>query len=282
MSFDDLSATARADADLVAEAIKDIHRLGIAYSGGVDSAVLLALCVRILGSDNAVGLLADSPSLARHDLSSARETASQIGAKLVEFTTNEGDRTEYQANGTDRCFYCKDELFSVISDTLVESLGLDAVAYGENADDASRLDRPGAMAATQHHVLRPLADAHIGKAQVRTLARELGLNAADKPASPCLASRIPHGCDVTPKKLRQIEACEQTLRDLGFSDSRVRHHGSIARIEIPTAEIQLLCDEDIRRKILRAGQSAGFSYVTLDLAGMQSGAFTMQIITRGH
>jgi len=157
---------------------------------------------------------------------------------------------------------------------------LDAVAYGENADDAKRLDRPGAEAATRHRVLRPLAQAGITKARVRALAHDLGLSVADKPAAPCLASRIPHGEQVTPEKLRQVETAEQVLRDLGFSDSRVRHHGKIARIEVPLAEIGRFADDTVREQALRAIRASGFAYVTIDLAGMQSGAFTMQIITR--
>ena len=278
--FDDLSTATRADAEAVADALSDVKRLGVAYSGGVDSAVLLALSVRVLGRDRALGLLADSPSLARHELQIARSVAAQLGADVVEFATHEGDRPQYRANGADRCFYCKDELFTVISETLAEDLSLDAVAYCENADDAKRLDRPGAEAATRHRVLRPLAQAGITKARVRALAHDLGLSVADKPAAPCLASRIPHGEQVTPEKLRQVETAEQVLRDLGFSDSRVRHHGKIARIEVPLAEIGRFADDTVREQALRAIRASGFAYVTIDLAGMQSGAFTMQIITR--
>ena len=278
--FDDLSTATRADAEAVADALSDVKRLGVAYSGGVDSAVLLALSVRVLGRDRALGLLAYSPSLARHELQIARSVAAQLGADVVEFATHEGDRPQYRANGADRCFYCKDELFTVISETLAEDLSLDAVAYGENADDAKRLDRPGAEAATRHRVLRPLAQAGITKARVRALAHDLGLSVADKPAAPCLASRIPHGEQVTPEKLRQVETAEQVLRDLGFSDSRVRHHGKIARIEVPLAEIGRFADDTVREQALRAIRASGFAYVTIDLAGMQSGAFTMQIITR--
>ncbi|WIY81498.1 ATP-dependent sacrificial sulfur transferase LarE [Propionimicrobium sp. PCR01-08-3] len=279
MRFDDLQVATRADAEAVAEQLKGVHKLGVAYSGGVDSAVLLAVAVRALGREHAVGLLADSPSLARHELQTARSVAEQMGADVVEFATHEGDRREYQANGADRCFYCKDELFTVIEDRLADDLALDAVAYGENADDATRVDRPGAEAATRHRVLRPLAGAGITKSRVRALARDLGLSVADKPAAPCLASRIPHGEAVTPEKLRQIEDAEQVLRDLGFSDSRVRHHGTIARIEVPLPELGRFGEPGIHEQALRGIRAAGFKYVTVDLAGMQSGAFTMQIIT---
>ena len=156
-----------------------------------------------------------------------------IGVPLVEVVTHEGENPAYRANGPDRCFHCKDELFTRISDEVVARYGLTAVAYGENADDIARPDRPGSQAATNHRVLRPLADAGLTKADVRAVARALELPCADKPAAPCLASRIPHFEEVTPEKLRQVEAAESALRDLGFPESRVRHHGDVARIELP-------------------------------------------------
>ncbi len=157
---------------------------------------------------------------------------------------------------------------------------MDAVAYGENADDAERVDRPGARAASDHEVLRPLAAAGVTKHHVRELARALGLSVADKPAAPCLASRIPHGQEVTPEKLKQIEASEEALRDLGFTDSRVRHHGEIARIEVPASELALFADAARRGAVLASLRSVGFRYVTVDLAGLQSGAFTLQVLSR--
>jgi uncharacterized protein len=145
----------------------------------------------------------------------------------------------------------------------------------------ARIDRPGARAATEHAVLRPLADAGLTKRRVRALAHALGLSVADKPAAPCLASRIPHGQEVTPAKLKQVEAGEEALRDLGFTDSRVRHHGDIARIEVPAAELALFADAERRDAVLARLRAAGFAYVTVDLAGLQSGAFTLQVLRRG-
>ena len=255
-------------------------RLGIAYSGGVDSAVLLAVAVRALGPERALGLLAVSDSLARDEHNLARETAAEIGALVIEFETHEGDNPAYRANDVDRCFHCKDEMFTVIDTRLVAELDLAAVAYGENADDAARIDRPGAQAATNHAVLRPLAEAGLTKRRVRDLARALGLSVADKPAAPCLASRIPHGQEVTPEKLKQVEAGEEALREAGFGDARVRHHGDIARIEVPAAELALFADAERREAVLKALRAAGFPYVTVDLAGLQSGAFTLQVLTR--
>jgi len=279
--FADLLGAERADAEAVAATLEGVGRLGVAYSGGVDSAVLLAVANRTLGADRVVALLAVSPSLAGQELGLARQVAADLGANLVEFATHEQERPEYRANGADRCYHCKTELFERIEDTLVDVHRLDDVAYGENADDAVAPDRPGARAASEHRVLRPLAEAGLTKVRVRALARALGLRVADKPAAPCLASRIPHGHEVTPEKLAQVEAAEKVLRALGFTDSRVRHHGSIARIEVPLTELSRFADDEVRREALRAIRAAGFANVTVDLAGMQSGAFTLQVGRRG-
>jgi len=256
-------------------------RLGVAFSGGVDSSVLLALAVRALGVDRVVAILAVSPSLAQDERNAAHDLAASIGASVVEIRTHEGDDPDYRRNGPDRCYFCKAEMFRVIDDELVRSHGLLAVAYGENADDAKRPDRPGARAATEHAVLRPLADAGMDKAAVRRVARALGLASADKPASPCLASRIPHHEEVTPEKLAQVDAAESELRRLGLSDVRVRHHGDVARLEVPAAEIAMLASEPFREEVLRSVRSAGFRFVAVDLAGIQSGAFTLPLVGMG-
>ncbi|WP_164737203.1 ATP-dependent sacrificial sulfur transferase LarE [Georgenia sp. SYP-B2076] len=282
--FDNLGGETLALADAVGAELTGAAPLGVAYSGGVDSALLLALAVRTLGAEQVVALLGVSPSLARSERALAHETAAFIGARVIEIETHEGENPQYVKNGVDRCFFCKDELFTRISDDLVAAHGLAAVAYGENADDAKRPDRPGSQAATNHRVLRPLSVAGLTKAQVRDVARVLELPVADKPAAPCLASRIPHGQDVTPEKLRQVERAEEVLRELGFSDGRVRHHGDIARIELPTAEIPRAAEEPVREALHRGVTAAGFRYVVVDLRGIQSGAFTLpllQVGTRG-
>jgi uncharacterized protein len=201
---------------------------------------------------------------------------------VVEVATHEGDNLAYRANGPDRCFHCKDELFTLISDTVVRQHGLTALAYGENADDARRPDRPGAQAATNHAVLRPLADAGLTKRDVRRLARALRLPNAEKPAAPCLASRIPHFSEVNPAKLAQIESAEQALRRLGFPDSRVRHHGEVARVELPDVELARAVTPEVRAAIVTAARAAGFTFVALDLAGIQSGAFTLSLVPVIH
>jgi uncharacterized protein len=256
----------------------DVDRLGVAFSGGVDSSLVLALAVRLLGAGRVVAVLGVSPSLAADERAGAHDVAAFVGVPVVEVVTREGSNPAYIANGPDRCFHCKDELFTRISAEVVADHRLTAVAYGENADDARRPDRPGSRAATDHAVLRPLADLGLTKADVRRLARELGLPNADKPAAPCLASRIPHFTAVDPVALGQIEAAEHGLRSLGFADSRVRHHGDVARVELPGADLERAVA--LREEIVASVRAAGYMFVALDLAGIQSGAFTLPLVTR--
>jgi uncharacterized protein len=229
-----------------------------------------------------VAVLGVSPSLAGDERSRAHEVAGFIGARVVEVRTGEGDNPAYRRNGPDRCFHCKDELFTRIGDEVVAQHELDAVAYGENADDARRPDRPGSRAATDHEVLRPLADAGLDKAAVRRIARALELPCADKPAAPCLASRIPHFEEVSPEKLAQVEAAEAGLRALGFTDCRVRHHGDVARVELAADDIARAASAAMRGAVRTAVRAAGFRFVAVDLAGIQSGAFTLPLVAVGH
>ncbi len=262
----------------VATAIGRPARLGVAFSGGVDSSVLLAVAVRALGPRRTLAILGVSPSLAADERAAAHAVAAYIGAPILEIETHEGDNPAYRANGPDRCFHCKDELFTRISDEVAARYGLTAVAYGENADDAIRADRPGSRAAANHAVLRPLADAGLDKAAIRAVAHALGLPSADKPAAPCLASRIPHFQEVTPEKLRQVEAAESALRSPGLRECRVRHHGDIARIELPVEDLVRAVSTGLREDIHRAVTAAGFRFVALDVAGIQSGAFTLSLV----
>ncbi|GAA3384193.1 ATP-dependent sacrificial sulfur transferase LarE [Cryptosporangium minutisporangium] len=255
-----------------------VDRLGVAFSGGVDSSTLVALAARALGPDRVLAVLGVSPSLAADERTAAHEVARFVGVPVVEIETHEGERAAYRANGPDRCFHCKDELFTRIGADVVAAHRLDAVAYGENADDARRPDRPGSRAATGHRVLRPLADAGLDKAAVRAIARELRLPCADKPAAPCLASRIPHYDEVNPEKLGQIERAEAALRRLGFGDLRVRHHGGVARIELPPDDLVRAVTEPLRGAVHQAVLDAGFRFAAVDLAGVQSGAFTLPLV----
>jgi uncharacterized protein len=259
-----------------------VGRLGVAFSGGVDSSVLLALAARALGADRVVAVLGVSPSLAADERAGAHTVARVIGVPVVEVETHEGDLAAYQANGPDRCFHCKDELFTRISDEVVAAQRLDAVAYGENADDARRPDRPGSRAAARHRILRPLVTTGLSKANVREIARDLDLPCADKPAAPCLASRIPHFQIVSREKLGQIERAEAALRRLGFGDLRVRHHGEVARLELSGADLLRAVTEPLRVAVHSAVVEAGFRFVAVDLAGVQSGAFTMPLVRAEH
>jgi uncharacterized protein len=268
--------------DAVREQLGGAGRLGVAFSGGVDSSTLLALAVLALGRDRVVAVLGVSPSLAASERDAAHAVAAFIGAPVVEVRTHEGERAAYRANGPDRCFHCKTELFARIDDEVVAAHGLEAVAYGENADDVLRPDRPGSRAATAFRVLRPLADAGLDKAAVRRVARALALPCADKPAAPCLASRIPHFEEVTPEKLAQVEAAEQALHDLGFVDCRVRHHGDVARVELTPDDLVRAVGPELRDRVQQAVRAAGFRFVAVDLAGLQSGAFTLPLVAVGR
>jgi uncharacterized protein len=266
----------------VGELLAGVGRLGVAFSGGVDSSVLLALAARALGADRVVAVLGVSPSLAADERALAHTVARGLGVAVVEVETHEGELAAYQANGPDRCFHCKDELFTRIGDEVVAAQRLDAVAYGENADDARRPDRPGSRAAARHRILRPLAATGLSKQHVRKIARDLDLPCADKPAAPCLASRIPHFQIVSREKLGQIERAEAALRRLGFGDLRVRHHGEVARLELTGPDVLRAVTDPLRTAVHEAVVAAGFRFVAVDLAGVQSGAFTMPLVQADH
>ncbi|MGA8045868.1 MAG: ATP-dependent sacrificial sulfur transferase LarE [Dermatophilaceae bacterium] len=263
-------------ASRVQERIRDVARLGVAFSGGADSSVLLALALRELGADRVVALLGVSPSLAGRERSAAHEVARVLGARIVEIETHEGDDADYRRNGPDRCFFCKQELFRRIDDEVADRFGLTAIAYGENADDVLRPDRPGSQAARGHAVLAPLADAGLSKADVRAVGRALGVPSADKPAAPCLASRVPHLREVTPEILGQIERAEDALHDLGYAVLRVRHHGALARVELGDEELaRATGSADARDAVADAVRAAGFDKVEIDPRGLRSGANTL-------
>lgn len=256
-----------------------VRRLGVAFSGGVDSAVLLALAARALGRDDVVALLGVSASLAKRERDIAHELAAQLGVRLVEVRTRELELADYRRNDGSRCFHCKNTLFTTIDDEVVGTHGLDAVAYGENADDAVATDRPGQRAATLHRVLRPLAAAGIDKAAVRRIASAFALPVAHKPASPCLASRIAPFTEVTEEKLSQVETVEAALLELGFTDVRVRHLGSAARIELPEEQLHLASQGALRVQIVDAALAAGFREVDLSLQPLRSGAFSANLLS---
>ncbi len=241
----------------------------VAYSGGVDSAYLAGTAYRVLG-DRMLAVLADSASLARRDMEQARAFARDIGMPLRVIQTEELDRPDYQRNDASRCFHCKTELFEGMK-TLGAELGYTNIAYGMNADD-TRDYRPGQRAAQEHNVLAPLADAGLTKLEVRALAKAAGYPLWDRPAAPCLSSRVEYGRTVTREVLGQVERAEESMRVLGFREFRVRHHGELARVEISRGEMPRALNMEMLDAITAALRSIGFQYITLDCAGFRSGS----------
>ncbi|MET8144282.1 ATP-dependent sacrificial sulfur transferase LarE [Sphaerisporangium sp. NPDC005288] len=241
--------------------------LVVAYSGGADSALLAFAAARVLGA-RALAVTAVSPSLAAAERSAARAFARRHGLAHLEVCTDEAERPEYAANGRDRCYHCKSALFDALA-PLAAAMGA-RMALGTNLDDLGD-HRPGQRAAAERGAVTPLVDAGLTKADVRALSHELGLVTADKPAAPCLASRVSYGDPVTPEILRKIETAEAALRDLGFPVCRVRAHaqGTLARVEVPSEEIPRAAG--LRARIDAAVRDAGFTFCSLDLSGFASG-----------
>ena len=245
----------------------------IAYSGGVDSVFLAKGAYDVLG-ERALAAIADSPSLPRRELAEALELGVQFAFPVRVVKTAEFSNERYLANPSNRCYFCKHELFTELA-PLARSEGFSVIAYGENASDVGD-HRPGAQAAAEFQVKAPLKDAGLTKAEIRHLSAELGLPTADKPQLACLSSRIPYGENVTPEKLAMIEAAEYVLRDRGFHDVRVRHHelrqGALARIEVGRDELARLTQGDLLPGIAAAIRSLGYAHVTLDLEGYRRGS----------
>ena len=251
------------------ERLGQLGSLMVAYSGGVDSAFLAATAHRVLGS-RMLAVLADSPSLSRHDFEAACDFARVQQMPLHIIATEELSRPEYQRNDANRCFHCKDELFAAM-EALGPKLGFEQIAYGMNADDTHDY-RPGQRAAEQHAVLAPLAEAGLTKLEIRALSRAAGFAFWDRPAAPCLSSRVEYGRTVTREVLEQVEKAEESLRQLGFRELRVRHHGELARVELARAEMSRALTMEMLDAITAALKLAGFQYVTLDCAGFRSGS----------
>jgi pyridinium-3,5-biscarboxylic acid mononucleotide sulfurtransferase len=255
------------------EILAGLGSVAVAYSGGTDSAFVLAVAHATLG-ERALALTADSPSVPRAELEVARAVAAGFGVQHVILPTAELDDPAYRANTPDRCYFCKsnylDELLAYAS-----ANGYPYLVDGANADDFGDY-RPGQKAARERGVRSPLQEVGLTKAEIRALARERGLPNWDKPAAACLASRIPYGAPVTAEALAQIEAAEGHLHRLGFRQVRVRHHGTVARLEVESAELARAIE--LRETIVPALQEAGFTYVTLDLAGFRSGSMNLTLI----
>lgn len=265
----DLPDSAHAKARRLEADLRALGRVLVAYSGGVDSAYLAWVAHRALGHDM-LAVIADSASLARTHLADALAFAEEQEITVEVISTSELDRPEYARNDGQRCFQCKDELFTAMESLRAEKC-FDTIAYGVNVDDQGDF-RPGQQAAKLHHVAAPLLKAGLTKEEIRELARTAGLRIWDKPASACLSSRIEYGRPVTRESLEVVERGEDAIRALGFRQFRVRHHGDIVRIEIAREELERALNPAMAAQFTVIFKRLGFKFVTLDLEGFRSGS----------
>jgi uncharacterized protein len=266
--IEELCHSSRSKLDQLRALLRARRSALVAFSGGVDSAFVLKVALEELG-ERAVALTAISPSVAPVEQREARELARALGARHLEIESHEMDDPRYVRNPTDRCYFCKSELYAICERARAE-LGLAVVVDGFNADDRSD-HRPGHRAAREKAVLSPLAEAGLTKDEIRAWSNRLGLPTWDKAAMPCLASRLPYGTPVTPERLSQVAAAESALVRLGFRQLRVRHHGDVARVEIGAAELPRIVDPQVRAEATRALKAIGFRFVVLDLEPFRSG-----------
>ena len=256
--------------DRLLATLRELDSVAVAFSGGIDSTVVAQAAFLALG-ERAVAVTADSPSVPRAEIAEAAEIARHIGIRHEVVHTEEFENPDYLRNDGSRCYFCKSELYSQV-ETILPRLGLAVICSGANLDDRGDY-RPGLKAAAEHRVRHPLQEAGFTKADVRALAKEWGLPTWDKPASPCLSSRLAPGLPVTPERTARVEAAETVLRQLGIRECRVRlHEGELARIEVPLAELSRLADREVRDDLSRHFRGLGFRFVTLDLEGFRSGS----------
>ena len=271
MALVELSSPARLGEkqDRVFRDLSGFGRVIVAYSGGADSAYLAWAATQVLGK-NALAMTADSASLPESHKRDAEAFVRQFGIAHEYVETHEFENPDYLRNDANRCFHCKDELFTVL-ERVGRERGIEHIIYGVNADDLGDY-RPGQNAARQHRVAAPLADAGLTKAEIRELSRQAGLPTWDRPASACLSSRIPYGTAVTPDNVKTVEAGEEALKALGFRQFRVRFHGEIVRIEIAPEELAKALNVEMARRFTETFKALGFQYVTLDLEGYRQGS----------
>ncbi len=249
--------------------LKELQSVVVAFSGGVDSALVLAMSLETLGRKNTLAVTAQSESLAERELQAAKKLAQSLGAEHLILPTHEMDSPQYRANPINRCYHCKSELYSKLA-VIAEERNIAHIVNGINQDDLGD-HRPGIVAAKEYGVVSPLAEAGFDKNDIRELSRQIGLSNWEKPANPCLSSRIPYGQEVSPEKLSMIERAEDLLLSLGFTELRVRHHGDMARIELNKNEMPRALTDSISTTIQERFKQIGFKYVTLDLEGFRSG-----------
>lgn len=261
------------------EILKSLGRVAVALSGGVDSAVVLELAARVLGAERVLAMTGVSESVGQQELNDAKAAAGGAGVEHVLLETREFSDPNYLSNPNNRCYYCKTELYSRMAEALL-SRGRYTIINGTNADDLGDF-RPGLRAAGEHGVRAPLAEAGLTKADVRDLAARYGMALHDKPASPCLSSRVQYGEEITGEKLRMIEGAEAVLRDMGIRECRVRHHDKLARIEVPPEWIEKISLRQTRTAVDAALRKLGYQYVTVDLRGFRSGSMN-EVIAFGR
>ncbi|HEY2909415.1 MAG TPA: ATP-dependent sacrificial sulfur transferase LarE [Gemmataceae bacterium] len=275
MEATDFASDLAAKRDRLLAVLAELPGVAVAFSGGIDSTVVAKAAYLTLGS-RAVAVTADSPSVARSELALAHELAQRIGIRHIVVATEEFDNPDYLKNDGNRCYHCKSELYSRI-ERLLPELGISVIASGANLDDRGDY-RPGLAAAAEHAVHHPLQDAGFTKADVRALAKHWGLPTWDKPASPCLSSRVAPGVAVTPERTARIEAAEEYLRSLGLRECRVRCHvGELARIEVPPSEVAKIAAEPVRGNLAREFRRLGFQFIALDLDGFRSGSLNQLV-----
>jgi len=256
--------------DSLKKYIKSYDRVMVAFSGGADSTFLLKVCADELGRENVVAATGTSVTYTLDELRLARETAETLGVRHIVVDTDEMGNDSFSANTGLRCYYCKNHLYSKLT-VIARSEGIDAIFDGNNLDDAGDY-RQGLKAVAEWGILSPLIAAGLTKDEIRRHSREMGLATWDRPANPCLASRIPYGSRITREKLEAVAEGEKFIRDLGFKIVRVRHHGAIARIEIPLQDVPRFLREDVRERVNARLKDLGFIWVAVDLEGYRMGS----------